>query len=170
MYLNTLNEVFPGNALCFYMTVVHDCFFLLYHKATHTLSYWIFYLLQCTPICIRLTFSIPVISKYFQEEWKTVWILIRWLPQKPSDLDLHCFQNKINPGTAGQRITRSVYSHGNPVWVMKCILIFDWKEAKDNLITCQMKDSLKVPSQENIHITEKRFPDKRFKNTCNISQ
>ena len=24
--------------------------------------------------------------------WKTVWILISWLLQKPADLDLHCFQ------------------------------------------------------------------------------
>ena len=25
---------------------------------------------------------------------KTVWILIRWLRQKPADLDLHCLQEK----------------------------------------------------------------------------
>ena len=29
-----------------------------------------------------------------QAEWKTVWILIRWLHQKPADLDLNCFQKK----------------------------------------------------------------------------
>ena len=36
-------------------------------------------------------------------EWKTVWILISWLHQKPADLDQQCFKkmNRI-PGTAGQ--------------------------------------------------------------------
>ena len=31
--------------------------------------------------------SIPVVSFYFHLEWKTVWILIRWLHQKPPDLN-----------------------------------------------------------------------------------
>ena len=39
---------------------------------------------------------------FFQSEWKTVWILIRWLRQKPADLDLQCFQKRINPHSAGQ--------------------------------------------------------------------
>ena len=39
---------------------------------------------------------------YFQSEWKTVWILIRWLHEKPADLDLQYFQNRINLGSAGQ--------------------------------------------------------------------
>ena len=29
-------------------------------------------------------------------------IQISWLPQKPTDLDLHCLQNRIYPGSAGQ--------------------------------------------------------------------
>ena len=36
---------------------------------------------------------------------KTVWILIRWLLQKPADLDLHCFQKWIGLGSALQRLT-----------------------------------------------------------------
>ena len=28
---------------------------------------------------------------HLQIEWKTVWILIRWLHQKAADLDLQCF-------------------------------------------------------------------------------
>ena len=38
-----------------------------------------------------LTCSILVVSKYYQSEWKIVWILNRWLHQKPADLDLQCF-------------------------------------------------------------------------------
>ena len=34
-----------------------------------------------------------------------MWILIRWLPQKPADLDLHCFQNWIAPSSAGQGLS-----------------------------------------------------------------
>ena len=46
-------------------------------------------LMYYTPlIFILLTYSIPVISMYLQFERKTVWILIRWLHQKPADLDL----------------------------------------------------------------------------------
>ena len=29
-------------------------------------------------------------------------ILIRWLCQKPADLDLQCFENRIDPDSAGQ--------------------------------------------------------------------
>ena len=53
---------------------------------------------------ILLTCSIPDIRMYFQSEWKTLWILIRWLLKKPSDQDLQCFLkiNKINRGLVGQ--------------------------------------------------------------------
>ena len=33
---------------------------------------------------------------YCQSEWKTLWILIRWLREKPPDQDLQCFQKRIN--------------------------------------------------------------------------
>ena len=55
-----------------------------------------FYVLHSFPISILLTCSILVVSMYFQSEWKTVWILIRWLHQ-----NLHCFI-KIYPSSAGQ--------------------------------------------------------------------
>ena len=29
-------------------------------------------------------------------------IQINWLLQKPTDLDLHCLQNRVYPGSAGQ--------------------------------------------------------------------
>ena len=51
---------------------------------------------------IQLICSIPLVNTYFQSEWKTVWILIRWLLQKPSDLDLQCSQKRINPASAEQ--------------------------------------------------------------------
>ena len=33
-----------------------------------------------------------------------MWILIRWLPQKPADLDLKCFQKRKHAGLAGQGV------------------------------------------------------------------
>ena len=45
---------------------------------------------------------------FFQSEWKTLLILIRWLRQKPADLDLQSSQNRINPGTAGQGLNFKV--------------------------------------------------------------
>ena len=32
-------------------------------------------------------------------------IQISWLLQKPTDLDLHCLQNRVYPGSAGQGLT-----------------------------------------------------------------
>ena len=52
------------------------------------------YLLHFSPIFIQLTCSIPVVSTCFQSEWKAMWILIRWLHQKQSDLGLQCFSKK----------------------------------------------------------------------------
>ena len=46
------------------------------------------------PNFIRLTCSIPDESMYtyFQSEWKILWILIRWLRQKPADLNVQCLK------------------------------------------------------------------------------
>ena len=44
----------------------------------------------------------PINTMDSEAVWKTVQILIRWLHQKPSDLDLHCFLKRINPGSAEQ--------------------------------------------------------------------
>ena len=41
---------------------------------------------------------------YFQLELKTVWILIRWLRQKPSAV----FLKKDNPGSAGQGLAHVI--------------------------------------------------------------
>ena len=45
-----------------------------------------------TPWCfVMLACGVPVVGVYLLAEWKTLWILIRWLRQKPSDLDLQRF-------------------------------------------------------------------------------
>ena len=54
-----------------------------------------FYVLQFCQFFILLTCSIPIISMYLQAEWKTMYILIRWLHKKPADQDLHCFLKRI---------------------------------------------------------------------------
>ena len=54
------------------------------------------------PIFYRYNAAFKFISMYFQSIWKTVWIQIRWLHQKPSDLDLQCFQKWTNLGSAGK--------------------------------------------------------------------
>ena len=65
--------------------------------------------LHSSTLFILLTCSIPIGNIYFQSEWRTVWIPIRWLLQKPADLDLQCSQNKkINPGSAGQRLSSEI--------------------------------------------------------------
>ena len=43
-------------------------------------------------------------SMYFQSEWKTMSILIRWLHQKPADQDLYCFLLFVYLGSAGQEL------------------------------------------------------------------
>ena len=61
-----------------------------------------YYVLHSSLIFILLTCSIPVVSMYFQAELKTVLTLIRWLYQKPADLDLQCvffFKKGINLGS-----------------------------------------------------------------------
>ena len=59
------------------------------------------------PIFILLTCSPPVISMHFKLKYKTVWILIRWLLQKPADLDLQCFQKRIDLVSARQGVKAS---------------------------------------------------------------
>ena len=62
------------------------------------------HVLHSSPIFILLTGTIPVVSMGLQAELKTVLILIRWLPQRPADLDRHCFQKRINLGSAGSTV------------------------------------------------------------------
>ena len=61
--------------------------------------------LHSSPIFILLTCNIRVVIMYYQPEWKTVWLLIRWLHQMPADLNLQCFL-KINPGSEWPGLTR----------------------------------------------------------------
>ena len=63
-----------------------------------------YFILHSSPFFILLTCSFPAVSMllYFQSEWKTVWILIRWFRQKPADLDQHCLRKTINLGSTGQ--------------------------------------------------------------------
>ena len=46
------------------------------------------YVLDSSAIFILFTCKIPVVTMYFQSQYKTVWILIIWLCQNPADLDL----------------------------------------------------------------------------------
>ena len=65
----------------------------------------LFYDLYSSPNVILLNCSFSVRMYFISDsEWKTVWILIRWLHQKPADLDLQCFQKRINHGSAGQSV------------------------------------------------------------------
>ena len=55
-------------------------------------------LMYCNPIFfILITSNIPVAGMSYQSEWKTMWTMIRFLGQKPTDWDLQCFQKRINP-------------------------------------------------------------------------
>ena len=49
-----------------------------------------------------LTCNILFISMYFQAEWKVVWILIRWFPQKAADQGLQFFRKGIKQGLQGK--------------------------------------------------------------------
>ena len=65
--------------------------------------------------------SLLIVSMFFQSEWKTVWILIRGLPQKPADLDLQCFQKRINPDSAGQVLMR--YLGKKSEWISSFLIL-----------------------------------------------
>ena len=54
-----------------------------------------FFIHHSSPFFSPLTCSIPSVKIYFRSEWKTVWILISWLHQKPADQDPHFFFKKI---------------------------------------------------------------------------
>ena len=57
--------------------------------------------------CPLLIFSqsdywIQIVAINLHSWWQTVQIQISWLLKKPTDLDLHCLQNRVYPGSAGQ--------------------------------------------------------------------
>ena len=56
--------------------------------------------------CLFLSNGFTQVLLYIQSEWKTIWLLIRWLHQKPADLDLECFKKKrIKGGSVRQGLT-----------------------------------------------------------------
>ena len=67
-------------------------------------------LLYYTPsFLILLTCNIPVVSIYFQSEVKTLWILDQMACFKSQLIwNLHFFQKRINPGSAGQGLILSI--------------------------------------------------------------
>ena len=50
--------------------------------------------------------------------WQTVQIQISWRLKKPTDLDLHCLQNRVYPGSAGQGLIldHSKYNRRRRKW------------------------------------------------------
>ena len=53
------------------------------------------------------------IYKHVFTKWKTVWILISWLCEKPADQDIHCFLKRLYPGSAGQCLSGLLIKFGN---------------------------------------------------------
>ena len=49
-------------------------------------------------------FLIQVVDTNSNAEWQAVQIQISWLLKKPTDLDLHCLQSRVYPGSAGLRL------------------------------------------------------------------
>ena len=47
-------------------------------------------------------YLIQIVAINLHTSWQTVQIQISWLLKKPTDLDLHCLQNRVYPGSAGQ--------------------------------------------------------------------
>ena len=50
-------------------------------------------------------YLIQIVAINLHTWWQTVQIQISWLLQKPTDLDLHCLQNRVYPSAAGQGLT-----------------------------------------------------------------
>ena len=85
----------------------HTRFYYLSTYSSFTSCHAEYFFRYCTPpqvLSFNITCSNPVQSMYFQSEWKTVWLLIRSLGQKPADLDV-VFSKRINLSLAGQGLT-----------------------------------------------------------------
>ena len=50
-------------------------------------------------------YLIQIVAINLHTWWQTLQIQISWLLQKPTDLDLHCLQNRVYPGSAGQGLS-----------------------------------------------------------------
>ena len=46
--------------------------------------------------------------QFSYKQSEKLWILIRWLHQKPADLDLKCFTKGIKPGSISKTILREI--------------------------------------------------------------
>ena len=67
-------------------------------------------------------YLIMVVDIYSYTEWQTVQIQISWLLQKPTDLDLHCLQGRVCPGSAGQGLSNKDF--GNFFFMKKYFFFF----------------------------------------------
>ena len=56
------------------------------------------------PIFSQPDYLIKVVDTNSHTEWQTVQIQISWFLQKPTDLDLHCLQEQVYPGSAGHEL------------------------------------------------------------------
>ena len=52
---------------------------------------------------------IQIVDINSHSERQTVQIQISWLLQKPADLDLHCLQNRVYSGSAGQGLKKYLH-------------------------------------------------------------
>ena len=94
-----------------------------------------FYILHSSRICIVFARTTTVVSMQFLSEWKTVWILIRWLHQKSADLDLQCFLNRIKLGSALQGLSFSVsLTHCMLFFCTIFVVFFSPKKTHQNAI------------------------------------
>ena len=55
-------------------------------------------------------YLIRVFDRNSHISWQTVQIQINWLPQKPTDLDLHCLQRKCITGLSRTRVNIAVWT------------------------------------------------------------
>ena len=62
-------------------------------------------------------------------------IQISWLLKKPTDLDLHCLQNRVYPGSVGQWLIVYVFKS----YILYNLLMFFFRESK---LTRLLQDSL----------------------------
>ena len=68
---------------------------------------------------------IQIVAKNLHTWWQTVQIQISWLLQKPADLDLHCLQNRVYPGSTGLRLKcqENLYLKMSTVYVVCWIFL-----------------------------------------------
>ena len=78
----------------------------------------------------QLSCLIAIITVYSKASWKAMQILIRWLRQKPADLDLHCFPLKVisrfhRTRFKGYKSWKCMRGSGPPTpWKITCFIGF----------------------------------------------